>query len=68
MSHAAAAPTKVAIIVGPVGSLTPTYLALAELAAAEASRGGATVARAYSPNATPAAVLAAVKDANIVIQ
>ena len=60
-------PTKVAIIVGPVGALTPTYLALAELAAAAAEQHGATVARAYSPNATPANVLAAVADANIVI-
>ncbi|HSJ00053.1 MAG TPA: hypothetical protein VLA59_06665, partial [Patescibacteria group bacterium] len=60
-------PAKVAIIVGPVGSLTPTYLALAELAAAEAERNGAAVARAYSPNATPANVLAAVEDATIVI-
>jgi hypothetical protein len=60
-------PTKVAIIVGPVGTLTPTYLALAEHAAASAEQYGATVARAYSPNATPANVLAAVEDANIVI-
>ena len=60
-------PIKVAIIVGPVGALTPTYLALAELAAASAEQHGATVARAYSPNATPANVLAAVADANIVI-
>jgi hypothetical protein len=64
---AAAAPTRVAIIVGPVGSLTPTYLHLAELAAAEAERHGATVARAYSPNATPANVLAAVDGAHVVI-
>jgi hypothetical protein len=65
---AAGLPTpKVAIIVGPVGKLTPTYLALAERAAAEAERHGATVARAYSPNATPANVLAAVEDANVVI-
>jgi hypothetical protein len=60
-------PTKVAIIVGPVGTLTPTYLALAERAAASAEQYGAIVARAYSPNATPANVLAAVEDANIVI-
>jgi hypothetical protein len=63
----AADPPKVAIIVGPVGSLTPTYLGLAELAAVRAERHGATVARAYSPNATPANVLAAVADANVVI-
>jgi len=63
----ASVPTKVAIIVGPVGALTPTYLALAERAAASAEQHGATVARAYSPNATPGNVLAAVADANIVI-
>jgi Big-like domain-containing protein len=63
----AADPTKVAIIVGPVGALTPTYLALAEIAAGSAEQHGATVARAYSPNATPANVLAAVADANIII-
>jgi hypothetical protein len=66
-ADAAGSPAKVAIVVGPVGSLTPTYLALAELAAVEAERQGATVARAYSPQATPANVLAAVEDANIVI-
>ena len=69
-SAAAAEPTgpiRVAIIVGPVGTLTPTYLHLAELAAAEAERQGATVARAYSPNATPANVLAAVEGAHVII-
>jgi hypothetical protein len=65
-SHAAT-PTKVAVIVGPVGDLTPTYLALAELAATTAERHGATVARAYSPNAYPATVLEAVKDANVIV-
>lgn len=60
--------TKVAIIVGPVGSeLTPVYLELAELAAAAAEERGATVARAYSPDATAERVLAAVEDANIVV-
>ena len=63
----AADPARVAIIVGPVGSLTPTYLALAERAAATAEQHGAVVARAYSPHATPANVLAAVADANVVI-
>jgi len=58
---------KIAIIVGPVGSLTPTYLALAERAAQTAERHGATVARAYSPSATTANVLAAVADAKVVI-
>jgi hypothetical protein len=60
-------PTRVAIIVGPVGSLTPTYLALADAAAAAAEQHGAVVARAYSPYATPGNVLAAVADANVII-
>ena len=59
---------KVAIIVGPVGErLTPVYIGLAELAADAAVEGGAQVVRAYSPNATPERVLAAVADANIVV-
>lgn len=66
-AEAASGAPKVAIIVGPVGSLTATYLHLAELAAAEAERNGATVSRAYSPHATPANVLAAVDGANVVI-
>ena len=63
----AATPTNVAIIVGPVGSLTPTYLALADAAATAAEQRGAVVARAYSPDATPANVLAAVADADVII-
>lgn len=66
--HAAAPPRKVAIIVGPVGAtLTPAFLAFAELAAKRAKAAGASVARAYSPDATPDRVLAAVRDADIVI-
>jgi len=61
-------PLKVAIIVGPVGeSLTPEYVALAELAAAAAEAHGAHVSRAYSPNATPTNVVAAVEGANVVV-
>ncbi len=66
----AAAPdaVKVAIIVGPVGDeLTPQYLDLAELAAATAIGHGATVARAYSPNATPERVMDAVAGADVII-
>jgi len=63
----AASPTKVAIIVGPVGELTPTYLALADAAARAAEQHGAQVARAVSPHATKANVLAAVADANVII-
>lgn len=63
-----AAPSKVAIIVGPVGEeLTPVYVEIAEEAAARATSHGATVARAYSPDATPDRVLEAVEGANIVI-
>ena len=59
---------KVAIIVGPVGEeLTPVYISLADAAATEAETRGATVARAYSPEATADKVLAAVEDASIVI-
>jgi len=59
---------KVAVIVGPVGEeLTPVYLALAEAAALAAEERGATVARAYSPDATADNVLAAVADASIVV-
>lgn len=63
----AAAP-RVAIIVGPVGDgLTQRYIELADDVAAAASAAGAFVAKAYSPSATPANVLAAVAGANIVI-
>lgn len=62
------APTRVAIIVGPVGeTLTPIYIDLAERAAEAAETRGAVVARAYSPNATPENVLAAVAGANLVV-
>ncbi|HEY8178460.1 MAG TPA: hypothetical protein VIH19_07700 [Candidatus Limnocylindria bacterium] len=67
-SPAAARSLRVAVIVGPVGEkLTPQYIELAEMAADEAERGGATVMRAYSPKATPERVLRAVEGANIVI-
>ena len=66
-AHASTA-IKVAIIVGPVGEeLTPVYIALAAAAAGEAEKRGATVARAYSPDASVDNVLAAVENANIVI-
>ncbi len=64
----ASTPAKVAIIVGPVGeALTPVYIGLAEAAATAAETRGASVARAYSPDATVELVLAAVADANIVV-
>ena len=59
---------KVAIIVGPVGEeLTPVYISLAEAAATAAELRGATVARAYSPDADQRSVRKAVRDANIVV-
>jgi hypothetical protein len=59
---------KVAIIVGPVGEeLTPVYISLAEAAATAAEERGATVARAYSPDADKASVRKAVRGANIVV-
>ena len=64
----ASTPSKVAVIVGPVGEeLTPVYISLAEAAAGEAEKRGATVARAYSPDASAEKVLAAIENANIVI-
>lgn len=64
----ATAPSRVAIIVGPVGeALTPVYIGLAEAAALAAESRGALVTRAYSPNATAENVLAAVEGANIVV-
>jgi hypothetical protein len=61
-------PAKVAIIVGPVGAeLTPVYLSLADAAAEAAQTRGATVATAYSPDATAEKVLAAVEGASIVV-
>ena len=64
----AASPAKVAIIVGPVGEeLTPVYISIAEAAATAAETRGATVARAYSPDADATSVRKAVHDANIVI-
>ena len=64
----ASSPVRVAVIVGPVGEeLTPVYIALAEAAATAAEIRGATVARAYSPDATADAVLEAVAGASIVV-
>ncbi|MGH2383083.1 MAG: hypothetical protein ACRDG7_17925, partial [Candidatus Limnocylindria bacterium] len=65
---AGSTPARVAIIVGPVGEeLTPVYLSLAETAATAAETRGASVARAYSPNANADHVLAAVEGASIVV-
>ncbi len=58
---------RVALIVGPVGALTPTYRSLANAAAAEAQAAGAEVVKVYSPNATWSAVQRATNGASIVV-
>jgi hypothetical protein len=59
---------QISIVVGPVGeALTPIYVELAEQVAISAERSGATARRAYSPNATPEHVLAAVDGADIIV-
>ena len=63
----AAAGEKVAIIVGPVGSLTANYRARGDQVAAVATAAGATVAKAYSPSATWANVKAAVNGADVIV-
>ncbi len=64
---AAARVPKVALVVGPAGSLTNTYRALADEAATAARNAGAEVVRVYSPNATWPAVKQAVTGASIVV-
>ena len=63
----AATGVKVAILVGPVGGLTDNYRARGDKVAAEAEAAGATVVKAYSPNATWSRVLDAVQGANIIV-
>ena len=58
---------KVAIIVGPVGSLTPSYRRFADEAAAAAREQTDNVVTVYSPSATWTKVKAALKDASIVV-
>jgi hypothetical protein len=62
-----AAGIKVAIVVGPAGSLTSSYLRSARGYAAQARSYGATVAEVYTPNATWSRVRAAVQGANLLI-
>jgi hypothetical protein len=62
-----AAGPKVAIIVGPVAGLTDSYRRSADRVATEATAAGATVVKAYSPNATWSNVLAAVNGANVIV-
>ncbi|HEX5039105.1 MAG TPA: Ig-like domain-containing protein [Candidatus Limnocylindria bacterium] len=62
-----AAALKVAIIVGPVGDMTDGYRSSADRVASAATAAGATVAKAYSPNATWSKVKTAVSGANVVV-
>jgi hypothetical protein len=67
-ARAAETPIKVAFIVGPMGSSTTSWNRQhADQLASQAVALGATVAKAYSPNATYAKVRAAVAGANIII-
>jgi hypothetical protein len=63
----AATTVKVAIIVGPTGSLTDSYRKRANAVADAAIAAGATVAKAYSPRATWSNVLDAVRGANVIV-
>ncbi|MDQ3345613.1 MAG: cell wall-binding repeat-containing protein [Chloroflexota bacterium] len=63
----AAATLKVAIIVGPVGTLTSTYRSYANEVATAATAAGATVTKAYSPSATWTNVKNAVNGANVIV-
>ena len=58
---------KVVIIVGPTGAQTDSYRSRGDDIATAAEAAGATVVKVYSPNATWAAVKAAVDGANIVL-
>ena len=63
----AASNVKVAIVVGPAGSLTATYRTWANAAATEALRYTPNVVRVYSPRATWSRVKAAISGASIVV-
>jgi putative cell wall-binding protein len=64
---ASAAGGKVAIIVGPVGSLSNMYRSMADETATAAAAAGATVVKAYSPSATWDNVKAAVNGASVIV-
>ena len=64
---ASAAGIKVAIVVGPVGSLTSRYISSARSYAALARSYGAHVVEVYSPRATWSRVKSAVQGANLLI-
>jgi hypothetical protein len=62
-----AAGIKVAVVVGPAGSLTSSYIRSARGYAAQARSYGATVVEVYTPNATWARVRPAIQGANLLI-
>jgi hypothetical protein len=64
---ASAAGIKVTIVVGPVGSLTRTYISQARSYASLARSYGATVVEVYTPNATWSRVKSAAQGANLLI-
>ena len=64
---AATSHARVAIIVGPVGSLTDYYLGMARAAATEARRYSDNVVTVYSPDATWPRVKDALAGASIVV-
>jgi hypothetical protein len=64
---ASAAGIKVAIVVGPAGSLTSRYISHAREYAAKARAHGATVVEVYTPRATWSRVRSAVQGANLLI-
>jgi hypothetical protein len=64
---AAAAGTKVVVIVGPAGSSTAKYIVDGKQYASQARSYGATVVELYSPNATWDRVRAAARGANVLI-
>ncbi|HYM82938.1 MAG TPA: cell wall-binding repeat-containing protein, partial [Candidatus Dormibacteraeota bacterium] len=70
VATAATAPApRIVFVVGSTGSVTATYIQYAETAAAEAAQAfpGATIVKVYSPNATWAAVSAAMQGADFVV-
>jgi hypothetical protein len=66
-SVASASTIRVVIVVGPVGSLTSSYISDGRALAAEAKTYGASVTEVFSPNATWSRVKAAAQGANVLI-
>ena len=64
---AALAQPKVVIVVGATGSVTPSYRADADRAAAVFAKYTSNIIKVYSPNATWAAVQAASQGANVLV-